>query len=224
MAVPVAVTGIAIHPFIMSIPRDQFVENRTGLVKFARYFSNIASPPVMFAALGVAFGLRGQSFWPGMSWAALYGFVVSLAPILGVFYMLKTGAISELHMSNTKERHLPYVMAVAFATAAYWLLTWLDGPYLLRCLALFNIIELAALGLINIYWLISMHSTGIMATFMLVGLVFGWATSLSIVFPFVIAVCWVRLYLKRHTPAQVIAGLALGIVSVFSLTLIGCFS
>jgi len=35
-------------------------------------------------------------------------------------------------------------------------------------------IELAALGIINAFWLISLHSTGIMATFLLVGLVFGW--------------------------------------------------
>jgi len=33
----------------------------------------------------------------------------------------------------------------------------------------------------------------------------------------------VRLFLKRHTVAQVIGGLALGVASVLVLTLIGCF-
>jgi membrane-associated phospholipid phosphatase len=33
----------------------------------------------------------------------------------------------------------------------------------------------------------------------------------------------VRLYLRRHTLGQVIAGLGLGVVSVLSLTLIGCW-
>jgi membrane-associated phospholipid phosphatase len=62
-----------------------------------------------------------------------------------------------------------------------------------------------------------------MATFVIVGLVFGWGYSLIVV-PFVISVCWVRLYLKRHTPAQVVAGLGLGVLtSVLSLTLLGCF-
>lgn len=208
----------------MSIPRDQLVEDRTGLVKFARVFSNVVSPPVMFAALGIAFALYEQPFWPGIGWAALYAFIVSLAPIIGVLYMLKKGIISELHMSNTRERHLPYIMAVAFAALAYGLITWFQGPTLLRCLALFNIIELSALGIINMFWLISMHSTGIMATFVLTGLVFSWEAGLAIVFPFVIAVSWVRLYLKRHTPAQIIAGLALGTITVLSLTFISCFS
>jgi membrane-associated phospholipid phosphatase len=96
------------------------------------------------------------------------------------------------------------------------------GPELLRCLSLFNVIELVALGLINIAWLISIHATGVMAALVIVGLVFGWTASL-IVLPFVISVCWVRLYLKRHTPAQVAAGLILGVISVLVLTLAGCF-
>ncbi|KAA3654467.1 MAG: PAP2 family protein [Chloroflexi bacterium] len=208
----------------MTIPRDTFTENRTGLVKFARHFSNVVSPPVMFAILGILFALRERPFWSGMGWAAVYGLIVSLAPILFVLYLLKTGRITELHMSNTKERHLPYFSAVLFAAIAYGTLTWFQGPQLLRCLALFNIIELAVLGIVNVTWLISMHSTGIMATFMLIGLVFNWPTSFTYVFPFVIAVCWVRLYLKRHTPSQIVAGIVLGVVSVLSLTLIGCFA
>jgi membrane-associated phospholipid phosphatase len=102
------------------------------------------------------------------------------------------------------------------------IVSWFDGPELLRCLLIFNIIELAALAIINIWWLISIHVTGVVASWIIVGLVFGWTASLIVV-PFVISVAWVRLYLKRHTPLQVIAGAALGIVSVLSLRLIGCF-
>ena len=172
----------------------------------------------------MTFALRERPFWSGMGWAAIYSSLVTLAPILFVLFMLKTGRIAELHMSNTRERFLPYLVAVGFAAIAYGVITWFNGPELLRCLALFNMIELSALGVINLFWLISMHSTGIMATFMLIGLVFDWPTSLTIVFPFVIAVSWVRLYLKRHTPSQIIAGIALGVVSVLSLTFLGCFS
>ncbi|MCP5094266.1 MAG: phosphatase PAP2 family protein, partial [Chloroflexi bacterium] len=204
-------------------PRDRQIENRTGLVKFARIFSNVVSPPVMFAILGIAFAMKERPFWPAFGWAAVYGLLSSLGPIIVVLIMLKTGRISELHMSNTSERHFAYIAGVLFAAIAFGIISWQDGPPLLRCLALFNVIELIALGLINIVWLISLHSTGIMATFVLTGFVFGWTTSLIVVLPFVIAVCWVRLYLKRHTPAQVVAGLVLGAVSAFSLQLMGCF-
>lgn len=206
----------------MKHPLDFDVDNRTGLIKFARIYSNIVSPPVMFAVLGLAIGLRSLPFWPGFGWAALYGVLVSLLPILFVLYLLHTGRIKELHMSNTGERHLPYLTAVLFAFIAFLLINTFDGPPLLRCLTIFNMVELAALAIINIYWLISIHATGIMATWLIVAFVFGWTASLIVV-PFVISVCWVRLYLRRHTVAQVVAGLILGVLSVLSLTLIGCF-
>jgi membrane-associated phospholipid phosphatase len=206
----------------MNTPRDHHEADRTGLVQAARLFSNIVSPPVMFAILGLAFALYERPSLQGFLWAAVYGFFVSLLPILIVLYLLKTGRIAELHMSNTKERHLPYVTAVLSTLFLYFLLITFEGPELLRCLTLFNTIELVLLGLINVFWLISLHATGIMATMLLVGLVFGWAASL-IVLPFVVLVCWVRLYLKRHNLAQVLSGLALGAVVVYAMTLIGCF-
>jgi membrane-associated phospholipid phosphatase len=207
----------------MPTPLDHFKADRTGIVRAARLFSNIVSPPVMFALLGLAFALESLPLWPGLLWAVVYGFFVSLLPILVVLYLLRTGRIAELHMSNTRERYLPYVTAVLSAATAWAIIVLFDGPELLRCLAIFNVIELVALGLINTVSLISLHSTGIMATMLLVGLVFGWTAAVVIVLPFVILVCWVRLYLKRHTVWQVVAGLGLGMFSVYLMTVIGCF-
>lgn len=210
------------HP-LMKKPLDFALENRTGSVKFARIYSNIISPPIMFAVLGIAFALKDLPFLQGMGWATVYGLIVSLAPILVVVYMLQKGYIKELHMSNTNERHIPYIASILFAGVALFVITRFNGPELLRCLAIFNMIELALLAIINAFWLISLHSTGIMASFVLVGLVWNWAIATAVVLPFVITVCWVRLYLKRHTVNQVLAGLALGAISVLSLTLVGCF-
>ena len=207
----------------MNTPLDEQAENRTGRVKTARLFSNIVSPPVMFALLGLAIALAERPLPEALAWAAIYGFFVSLLPILVVLYLLKTGRITELHMTNTSERHIPYMTAVLSAGIAFLLITMLDGPETLRCLTIFNMLELVALGIINIFWLISIHATGIMATMLIVGLVFGWVYSL-IVLPFVLLVCGVRLYLKRHTPSQIIGGLLLGIITVWIMTLIGCFT
>ncbi len=207
----------------MDKPRDHHVENRTGVIQAARLFSNIISPPVMFAVLGLAVALSVLPFWSGFTWALVYGFFVSLAPILLVLYLLKTGRITELHMSNTSERHIPYIAAVIFSAIAYLILDIGSGPDLLKQLTVFNMIELATLGIINIFCLISIHATGIMATLVLVGLIFGWGPALLIVGPFVLAVCWVRLYLKRHTPSQIIAGLLLGAVNVLALSMLGFF-
>jgi membrane-associated phospholipid phosphatase len=203
-------------------PLDYHEKARTGAVRGARLFSNIVSPPVMFAVLGLVIAWHELDFWPGLGWAVVYGLLVSLSPILFILYLLRTGRIAELHMSDTRERHLPYLSAVGFAALTLLIIHLADGPELLRCLTLFNLVELTALGLINVFWLISIHATGIMATAVIVGLIFGWGAAWALA-PLVILVCWVRLFLKRHTPAQVIAGLALGVASVWAITLIGCF-
>ncbi|MCB8951411.1 MAG: hypothetical protein H6650_05300 [Ardenticatenales bacterium] len=204
-------------------PRDWSPAARTGAVRAARVFSNLISPPVMFAIIGLTLALYAAPGWRGLAWGITYGLLVSLAPILFVLFMLRTGRIAELHMSNTGERHLPYLVSVFCGLLVLLLSRLFHGPDLLRCLAWFNVIELAALGIINIFWLISIHATAMASTVAIAWLVFG-SWTLLITLPLLILVAWVRLFLKRHTPAQIIAGTLLGSLTVLSLTLAGCFT
>jgi hypothetical protein len=96
----------------MPRPLDHHEEHRVGGVKAARVLSNILSPPVMFACLGLALALAELPFWEGLAWGAAYGFCVSLAPILFVVYQLRSGKISDLHMTSRRERRGPYIAAV----------------------------------------------------------------------------------------------------------------
>ena len=205
-------------------PKDFAETDRVGWVKTARVYSNLVSPPTMFAALGMAIALHERPSWNGFAWGAAYGIMVSLLPILFVLYLLQTGRIAELHMSNTKERFLPYLSAIicaALMLAAVW---WWEGPHLLLGMLLFNLVELIALNLITSYWLISMHSTGAVATAVWIGLVWGTSWGLIIGGPLVLTVSYVRLFLRRHTPAQVAAGLVLGTLSVLVLIPFGFFA
>jgi membrane-associated phospholipid phosphatase len=206
----------------MTSPRDWHVSDRTGLTLAARIFSNIVSPPVIFAVMGLILSLYSLPIAQALTWAAIYGLLVSLLPIIFVLWLLSTGRVAELHMSNTRERNIPYVVAVLSSILFLVIANLADGPELLRCLGIFNVVALTALALINTRWLISFHATAIAAAWTITGLVFGWQASL-LVLPLVALVIAVRLYLKRHTVTQVFAGLALGIASVWVLTLIGCF-
>ncbi|GAB4156370.1 MAG: hypothetical protein Fur0021_24540 [Candidatus Promineifilaceae bacterium] len=203
-------------------PRDWHPTARIGRVGAARIFSNVVSPPVMFAVVGMALALYALPSWRGLAWGVMYGLLVSLAPILFVLFLLRRGHIAELHMSSTRERHLPYLVSI-FCAGLTLALTWLfHGPDLLLCLAWFNIIELVALAIINVYWLISIHATAMASTTLIAWLALG-AWTLAITLPLLILVSGVRLYLKRHTPAQILGGIFLGTATVFSLTLFGCF-
>ncbi len=209
-------------PSALRIPLDIDPNQTVGSVRAARIFSNIVSPPVIFALLGLVLSLNELTSAKGLLWAAIFGFWVSLAPILVVFFMLRTGRIQDLHMSSTGDRRIPYGASVVGSIIALALITLFHGPELLGCLAIFTLIELASLAFITNFWLISIHATSIVAAMIISGLVFGlWAAVL--ILPLVLAVCFVRLYLRRHTITQVIAGVGLGIVTVWLLTLIGCF-
>lgn len=172
--------------------------------------------------MGLVLSLYSLPLAQALAWAAIYGLFVSLMPILFVLWMLSTGRVKELHMSDTRERHLPFIVAVVCAIVFLVIVNLANGPDLLRCLGIFNVIALTALALINTRWLISFHATAIAAAWTIVLLVFGLQASI-LVLSLVVIVVAVRLYLKRHTVAQVIAGLALGVASVWVLTLIGCF-
>ena len=206
----------------MTVPRDTHKDDRIGMLRVARTISNIISPPIMFAITGLALGVYERPFWPGLAWGAVYSLLIALTPMVVIIYLLRTGRISDIHMSAINERHIPYLIAVISSAVAYALLVLFDGPMLLRCLAILSFITLGALGLINTRWLISIHATAAASTWLILSLVFGWVVSL-VLLPFVVLICLVRLYLKRHTPAQVLAGVALGISGVLLMRLFGCF-
>lgn len=203
-------------------PRDHHAADRIGAVRAARLFSNIVSPPVMFAVVGLVVSLYTRPLVEALAWAAIFGFFVSLAPILFVLYLLRNGRIHELHMSNTGERTLPYAVAVLGSLVVFALIVLLQGPELLRCLTLFNLTSLAAIGVINHFWLVSFHAMGAAAMTLVLGRIFGLPVGLALI-PLVAAVVAVRLYLRRHTVAQVIAGLLLGAGCVLLLISLGCF-
>jgi len=206
----------------MTAPRDLNEADRVGRVRHARTLSNIISPPIMFAITGLALGVYERPFWPGLAWGFVYSLLIALSPLLVILYLLRTGRVSDLHMSATEDRHIPYLTAVISGAVAYALLTIFDGPMLLRCLAILSVITLGVLGLINTRWLISIHATAAAATWLIATLIFGWVVGL-ILLPLLILISWIRLYLKRHTPAQVLAGIAVGLSTVLLMRAFGCF-
>ena len=177
---------------------------------------------MIFAVLGLALSLEEMPSLEGFIWAAIFGFWVSLAPILVVVYMLNTGRIGDLHMSSTKERQIPYLASVGGAAIALALVAGFGGPELLRCLALFSFIVLAALAIITRFWLISIHATSIVSAALISGMVFGLGVAILLI-PLILIVCYVRIYLRRHTLTQVVAGAFLGIITAWLVVLTGCF-
>lgn len=201
-------------------PLDLVPRLATKKVRVARVYSNIISPPVVSAALGFSVAWVDWPFWQGLVWAAAYGVMTSLLPMGVVLYMLKKGYISDLHISNRRERHIPYLVGFICSVIAGAIVAQFGGSQLMRSLAVCNAIALAVLGSINTGWQISNHTASIMAATIFLGLVFGTAVSLALL-PLVGMTFAARWWLKRHTVAQLIAGMLVGAAPVLVLANLG---
>jgi hypothetical protein len=87
----------------------------------------------------------------------------------------------------------------------------MDAPPVLPLFALISFIQLGVMLLITLMWQISMHAISISGATVATGAVFG-ATTGFLTLPLILLVAAARLKLRRHTPMQVLAGTAVGIV------------
>ncbi|MBQ0136440.1 MAG: hypothetical protein KBS40_00335 [Bacteroidales bacterium] len=152
--------------------------------------------------------------------------LTGLLPLSLIWYQVKKGAIQDIYINNREERTMAYIEA-AMGFAFWWyLITYiLHAPSFLCGVALGATVAIVAVAVINKFWKISAHLTGMGG---LLGGVMAYALAYS-VFPIglLITVCvltllvmYARLWLKAHTDWQVIAGLALGMACTLGASFI----
>ena len=202
------------------VPLDFDSTSRTGTIRLARLLSDVLSPPAAFAAAGLVMGWLDYRSPGGLLWGALYGFLASLLPVLFVVYSYRRGRVSDIHMSDPKERQIPYLIGLAGALIAWYLVRTYAAASLLQGLVLCHIIVMIGLTLWNHYKLISAHVASLAAIVLYTGLTVGPAAGMALA-PVVGLIFYVRYYLKRHTRGELVLGLATGAGAIGLLALLG---
>jgi hypothetical protein len=146
-----------------------------------------------------------------------------VAPTIIIYYFYRLGIISTLHVDSLPERRLPYLASIIIYAIATYLFGWKLQPIAelapqIAILLGSVTISLIIVAVVSLFWKISAHATGM-------GGAIGILTSLIIRFeehllltPLLITILITgfllsaRLYLNAHTPAQIIAGFASGLV------------
>ena len=157
-------------------------------------------------------------------------------PALCVFLMYKLEFISSIELEDRQERIIPYI-----ASGVFYLWVWqsvksdTNSHSILLTAVLGTTVALFSAFVINLFWKISLHAVGVGG---LIGILLtAWwfcnygmfsltlpvlgtiemSINLLIIFTIFIAgiVCSARLYLQIHTPKQLYAGLALGLLCMF---------
>jgi general stress protein CsbA len=160
--------------------------------------------------------------WKGGLQAAVFGTLASLLPLLYIISQMQRGKISDLHVSDPRQRQIPYLLGVLGAGGAYLILwAWGSSPRLLT-FVLSDVLALASLGLLNNFFLISAHMTGITLVVLFAGITFGPAVGMGLS-PFIVMTFFIRYYLRRHTVVELVAGVLAGGLIFVSLFLFGAF-
>lgn len=168
----------------------------------------VAVPAILAAFIEVSPDLAHAFFYWG-----IYIIFSTIIPVVDLTIRLRLGKISDYHITKKEERTAPMLMAVGYLTFAALLMYLLGAPLTIVAASVTGVLLIAVSLAVTLRWKISLHAMGMFETYSLLILVFrSWTFVLyNLYIPLiVIGVCWSRLYLKKHTPAQVAAGALVG--------------
>lgn len=176
----------------------------------ARWISNVFNP--LFGAVYVVIVLvaclcpdQKRIWW----WLIATVSLAAIPPLGYIVWLVKRGYAADIHLPERSSRLKPLAAIIAWLGLCALLLTAIHAPAVLALILLAALGQIAALGIITLFWKISFHGTAISAAAATAIALQGqfWAIAIGLL---VILVAWARIYLKRHTPWQVVAGCALG--------------
>jgi hypothetical protein len=140
-------------------------------------------------------------------WGALAAIFVSVVPFLYVVRGVRRGGLSDHHVGVRHQRPDPLLVGVASMLVGLVLLVLWDAP---RDLIALVAVVAAGLGmslLVTLVWKLSIHAAVVSGAVTILLFVFG--PPLLVVAPLVPLVCWARVAVHDHTPAQTLAGAVL---------------
>jgi len=174
--------------------------------RLAHAVSVICAPPSLAVPL-VALAAHQAAGQPGALLGAVILFVTTaLLPSLFILTAHHAGYVGSLDLTCRSERVIPSMFAATCAAAAYPLLVRWEAPAVLVAVGLAIAVQLGALALVTTVWKVSYHAA---AAGGLAALAFSLeGATLGLLLVSVAAlVAWARVWLRRHTRAQVAVGL-----------------
>lgn len=182
-------------------------------ISWARLVSDILSPPMVWGALALPITFRyAPTRQDALIWAGIYIVLVCLVPFLYIAFMVQRGHITDMHMKVREQRIRPFIVSISCAALAWITFSLMGAPLMVPMLALFTLIQLILIALISLVWQISVHAMSISGATVAAGALFGF-TPAALTVPLVLLVGAARLKLRRHTPAQVVAGTLVGVIT-----------
>lgn len=172
---------------------------------FALFISMAGSPFLTpLYTVGIVVGKLADDRQQFLVWASLISvFLIGVA--LGYVVVQRVrGKISDFHVSQQSQRHMPFLVAVCSSIVGAGVLWWLEAPWTLIALASSFVIQGIVFAALTRYRKISMHVAVMASCITALVLLWGWVAVPLI--GFLPLQGWARVYRGRHTLGQVVAG------------------
>jgi membrane-associated phospholipid phosphatase len=190
----------------------------------------LMAPTFLFAILLFYFPALETSALAGSEeklHAIWYIFIATFVfSFLLIFLLYKLKIIAKVTLENQKDRTIPQVfMLLVYLVITIFLARRLGLKDGLTLSMLASTITIAGITIINRFWKISTHASGVSGVFAIISLLYfryqpeGFSSLYLLICLLTFGVCASRLYLKVHTPLQVVGGFILGALSGFCLFL-----
>lgn len=177
--------------------------------KFAGFISSVTHPPVVAIAAFIFinyFILDWNKFLFITSICLIFG---TFLPIITALFWIKKRKI-DIDITNRFERTFPLIYAIISYLIGAAVLYILGSPPATTVLMFCYFSNTLVVLFINHFWKISIHAMGVAGPTAALIYVFGYYGVLfGLIIPFVM---WSRVYLKKHSLYQVLAGAAYGLL------------
>lgn len=177
----------------------------------ARALTEVGAPAVLLGVLPVVLSLATvDTVAGGITWAVVTAVFFAIAPFTWVLLGVRRGRLTDHHIGRRSQRRGPLLVGLLCMVAGWLIALVGHAPATLVAYLGTVLLEAAAAVAVTLVWKISLHSwiAALGATALVV--VFGpWAL---LTVPLVAGVAWSRVRLGDHSPAQVAAGLAAGVL------------
>lgn len=150
-------------------------------------------------------------------------FFTAILPYAFILYLYKDRKISDIQIPKRRERILPLIIINFSVLTGFLFLFLLDPDQQVKTVYLIYLAGLPVLSIITVFWKISFHASYVTMFSIIYLFIFGkWALFALALVPLV---SWSRVKLRRHTIAQVIAGIFItGIITGLVIFFNGYFS
>jgi membrane-associated phospholipid phosphatase len=180
-------------------------------LRVARLVGELLSPPPILVVLALVVASHSSPTPAGaVLWGGIAALFASMLPYALILRGVRRGRLSDRNISLRQDRISFGVVAITSILLGLALLTVFDAPTEMVALLASIAVGVVCGWVITLWWKISVHAAIAAGAATVLTLVFG--TALLAAWALVALIAWSRVQVGDHTTAQVLAGVALGIV------------